>query len=121
MLASSGLTPGIQIGAHSRVGCNPELAETKSSYSFHLFSKMSILRKNRPIITRRESSRTMSNDRHKDNSQSPASDRSERVYSEQDLWYFKTREGDEVGPFRYRSEAQSNLENFMEQLQAQLK
>jgi hypothetical protein len=63
----------------------------------------------------------MSDNRHKDNSHTPASYRSESVYSEQDLWYFKTREGDEVGPFRYRSEAQSNLEHFMEQLQAQLK
>jgi len=73
------------------------------------------------MLTRRESSRTMSDNRHNDNSHSPALDRSERVYSEQDLWYFKTREGDEVGPFRYRSEAQSNLENFLEQLRAQLK
>ena len=63
----------------------------------------------------------MSDNRHKDNSHKPAPDRSERIFSEQDLWYFKIREGDEVGPFRYRSEAQSNLENFMEQLQAQLK
>ena len=63
----------------------------------------------------------MPNNRHKDNSHSPAPDSSESVYSEQDLWYFRTREGDEVGPFRYRSEAQSNLESFMEQLKAQLK
>jgi hypothetical protein len=63
----------------------------------------------------------MPNDQHKDNSHSPAPDCSESVYSEQDLWYFRTREGDEVGPFRYRSEAQSNLESFMEQLKAQLK
>ena len=63
----------------------------------------------------------MSDTRHKDSSLKSASDRSESVYSEQDLWYFRTREGDEVGPFRYRSEAQSNLENFMEQLQAKLK
>ena len=63
----------------------------------------------------------MPNNRHEDNSHSPAPDRSESVYSEQDLWYFRTREGDEVGPFRYRNEAQSNLENFMEKLQAKLK
>ena len=69
----------------------------------------------------RETSRTMSDNRHKDKSQKPAPDRYERVFSEQDLWYFTTREGDEVGPFRYRSEAQSNLDNFMEKLQAQLK
>jgi hypothetical protein len=63
----------------------------------------------------------MSDNRHKDNFHKPAPDRSERIFCEQDLWYFKIREGDEVGPFRYRSEAQSNLENFLEQLQAQLK
>tara|TARA_B110000858_G_scaffold198526_1_gene266244 strand:+ start:7606 stop:7797 length:192 start_codon:yes stop_codon:yes gene_type:complete len=63
----------------------------------------------------------MSDNRRKDNSQTPAPDRSERIFNEQDLWYFKIREGDEVGPFRYRSEAQSNLESFMEQLKAQLK
>jgi len=62
----------------------------------------------------------MSDSRHKDNSNRPTPDSSEGVYSEQDLWYFRTREGDEVGPFRYRSEAQSNLESFMEHLQAQL-
>ena len=62
----------------------------------------------------------MPDNRQKDNSHAPVPDRSERIYSEQDLWYFRTREGDEVGPFRYRSEAQSNLENFMEQLKAQL-
>ena len=75
---------------------------------------------NKKIITR-ETPRTMSDNRRKDNFQTPAPDRSERIFNEQDLWYFKIREGDEVGPFRYRSEAQSNLENFMEQLKAQLK
>ena len=63
----------------------------------------------------------MSDNRRKDNSHAPAPDRSERIYSEQDLWYFRIREGDEVGPFRYRSEALSNLENFIERLKAQLK
>ena len=72
-------------------------------------------------MIRKETSRMMSDNRHKDNSHQPAPDRYERVFSEQDLWYFTTREGDEVGPFRYRSEAQSNLDNFMEKLQAQLK
>ncbi len=62
----------------------------------------------------------MSDQRHKDNFHAPAPDRSERIFSEQDLWYFKIREGNEVGPFRYRSEAQSNLERFMDQLKDQL-
>lgn len=63
----------------------------------------------------------MPDNRRKDSSHTPAPDRSERIFSEQDLWYFKIREGDEVGPFRYRSEAQSNLERFMEQLKDKLK
>ena len=46
--------------------------------------------------------------------------RQERVFSEQDLWYFRTREGDAVGPFRYRSEAESNLDRFMKDLKAKL-
>ncbi len=62
----------------------------------------------------------MSNLRTQDRSQTAAPPRSERIFSEQDLWYFRTREGDEVGPFRYRSEAQSNLERFMERLRKQL-
>jgi hypothetical protein len=63
----------------------------------------------------------MAENRHKDDSQESAPDLSEQLFSEQDLWYFKTREGDQVGPFRYRSEAQSNLESFMEELKAKLK
>ena len=63
----------------------------------------------------------MSDHRSQDRSQSPAPQRRERIFSEQDLWYFRIREGNEVGPFRYRSEAQSNLQRFMEQLQEQLK
>ncbi|MCH7671231.1 MAG: hypothetical protein IIB72_03610 [Proteobacteria bacterium] len=46
--------------------------------------------------------------------------RSERMFSEQNLWYFKVREGDEVGPFRYRCEAESNLNHFMHQLKQKL-
>ena len=46
---------------------------------------------------------------------------SESVFAQQDLWYFKTREGDEVGPFRYRCEAQSNLDRFIEQLKHTIK
>jgi len=62
----------------------------------------------------------MPDNRRQDVSKDPAPARSERIYSEQDLWYFRVREGDEIGPFRYRSEAQSNLERFMEQLKDQL-
>ncbi|MEZ5492143.1 MAG: DUF6316 family protein [Gammaproteobacteria bacterium] len=46
--------------------------------------------------------------------------RSDRFYSDDELWYFRTREQGQVGPFRYRSEAQSSLERFLQDLQNQL-
>ena len=46
--------------------------------------------------------------------------RSDRFYSDDELWYFRIREHGQVGPFRYRSEAQSSLERFLEDLQNQL-
>lgn len=45
---------------------------------------------------------------------------SERVFCQKDLWYFRTREGKEIGPFRYQSEAQSNLDRFLADLKARL-
>jgi len=62
----------------------------------------------------------MSDTRHADQFDSETPERSDRVYSQQNLWYFKTREGDEIGPFRYRSEAESNLDRFMAQLKEKL-
>lgn len=58
--------------------------------------------------------------RYQDIPSSETPKRSERVFSEQDLWYFRTREGDAVGPFRYRSEAESNLDRFMTELRERL-
>ena len=46
--------------------------------------------------------------------------RTERFYSSNELWYFRTREQGEVGPFRYRSEAQSSLERFLRDLKDKL-
>lgn len=62
----------------------------------------------------------MSEPRHADHIDPKMHERSDRVYSQQNLWYFKTREGDEVGPFRYRSEAESNLDRFLSQLKEKL-
>lgn len=50
-----------------------------------------------------------------------AHSRSERIFSNEDLWYFKTREGNDVGPFRYRSEAETNLSDFLEHLENRLR
>lgn len=36
------------------------------------------------------------------------------------MWYFRTRENEAIGPFRYRSEAESNLDKFMTGLKDQL-
>ena len=58
----------------------------------------------------------MSESRQQDQYSSDTHSLSDRVFSQQNLWYFKTREGDDVGPFRYRSEAESNLDRFLEQL-----
>ncbi len=42
------------------------------------------------------------------------------MFCQKDLWYFRTREGKEIGPFRYQSEAQSNLDRFLADLKAKL-
>ena len=42
------------------------------------------------------------------------------VYTDENLWYFNTDDGEKVGPFRYKSEAQSNLNRLLQQLQSQL-
>lgn len=59
--------------------------------------------------------------RQQDIPDSSTQNRTERLFSENDLWYFKTREGDNVGPFRYRSEAESNLDRFMTQLKKRIR
>ncbi len=63
----------------------------------------------------------MPDSRQQDQPVSSTPVRSERVFSDQDLWYFKTREGEDVGPFRYRSEAESNLDHFMLQINEKMK
>ena len=35
------------------------------------------------------------------------------IYSQKDLWYFRTNDGREVGPFRYRWEAETGLHLIM--------
>jgi hypothetical protein len=59
----------------------------------------------------------MSNPNSPDESNPSAED---KVYLNQDLWYFDTDSGETVGPFRYKSEAESNLTRFLAQLQSQL-
>ena len=42
------------------------------------------------------------------------------VYIQDNLWYYQTDKGQEIGPFRYRSEAQSNLNKFLSELKQRL-
>ena len=63
----------------------------------------------------------MSNSRQYKQIVSDNPDSSDRIFSQQNLWYFQTQEGDQIGPFRYRSEAQSNLDQFMRQLKEKLR
>ena len=62
----------------------------------------------------------MTQTRYQDIPSSNPPARSERVYSDQELWYFRTREGTAIGPFRYRSEAESNLDRFTAELMERL-
>lgn len=43
--------------------------------------------------------------------------RTDRIFSRTGLWYFNTREGNDVGPFRYRDEAELMLTKFVQELQ----
>ena len=45
--------------------------------------------------------------------------RSERIFNdlETGLWYFRTREGNNIGPFRYKTEAEEMLGRFLSGVQ----
>ena len=58
--------------------------------------------------------------RSKDFALTKAPARSDRFFSNDELWYFRTREQPQVGPFRYRAEAQSSLDRFLQNLRNQL-
>lgn len=42
-------------------------------------------------------------------------ERSDRLFGLSGLWYFRTREGKDVGPFRYRCEAETMLARFIDE------
>jgi hypothetical protein len=46
--------------------------------------------------------------------------RADRMFNDPDsgLWYFHTREGNDIGPFRYRSEAEEMLKRFIAGIEA---
>jgi hypothetical protein len=41
---------------------------------------------------------------------------SDRLFNAGGLWYFRTREGKDVGPFRYKDEAELMLTRFVQEL-----
>lgn len=61
------------------------------------------------------------NIRQQDRTYTTPPSRSERIFAREDLWYFRIREGENIGPFRYKSEAESNLDQFMEHLKHKMR
>lgn len=60
----------------------------------------------------------MSSLRKNDRSSDMVFNRTERIFDNGGLWYFRTRERGDVGPFRYESEARQMLSNFISEIQA---
>lgn len=100
------------VGADVAIGCNLKLAETNSADPYAQMTELEELEL--------KTTSAAFDPRRQDKGGTVFVTRSERIYSQQDLWYFRTREDAAVGPFRYRSEAQSNLECFMERLKEKL-
>ena len=47
-------------------------------------------------------------------------DQKTEIYIQDNLWYYQTDSGQKIGPFRYQSEAQSNLNKFLSELKQRL-
>ena len=47
-------------------------------------------------------------------------DQKTEIYIQDNLWYYQIDKGQEIGPFRYQSEAQSNLNKFLSGLKQRL-
>jgi len=43
-----------------------------------------------------------------------AQNRSSRLFEHDDYWYFRTREGMEIGPFDYKMDAEQGIDNFID-------
>jgi hypothetical protein len=41
-------------------------------------------------------------------------DRSERIFTQHNYWYFKTREGMEIGPYDSKLDATKGIDSFIE-------
>lgn len=60
----------------------------------------------------------MTNLRHNDLPEGSLPIRSEHIFNSNGLWYFNSRDGREIGPFRYESEALQCLTQFIQEVQA---
>ena len=47
-------------------------------------------------------------------------DQKTEIYIQDNLWYYQTDSGQKIGPFRYQSEAQSNLNKFLSELKQRI-
>ena len=47
-------------------------------------------------------------------------DQKTEIYIQDNLWYYQIDSGQEIGPFRYQSEAQSNLNKYLSELKQRL-
>lgn len=55
-------------------------------------------------------------DQHSTGSEAAYYERSDRLFQQQGMWFFKTQEGKDVGPFRYRDEAELMLTRFIQEV-----
>ena len=54
---------------------------------------------------------------HLSDTESLLEEHSARLFTRSGMWYFRTREGKDVGPFRYKDEAELMLTRFVQELQ----
>lgn len=53
--------------------------------------------------------------RHGENGEPPP--RSSRIFNMENVWYFSTREGADIGPFNSQEEANNGLQDFLQFIQ----
>lgn len=68
--------------------------------------------------THKESSTYLSHGKRSTDADASEHQRSDRLFQQQGMWFFKTREGKDVGPFRYRGEAELMLTRFVQEVAA---
>lgn len=54
------------------------------------------------------------NTTHRKGESLDAKSRSNRLFEQGDYWYFRTREGMDIGPFDYKMDAEQGIDNFID-------